>query len=82
MNLLFGTKEKDIEGDVKNGTQAINVYLRTNEYTTEEREKIEKDLEKYCSLDNFAVVKILKKLIKAPLRLFATKTFKLSILKS
>ena len=52
----------NLEGDVKNGTQAMNVYLKTNEYTVEERKKIEKDLEKYCALDTLAVVKILKKL--------------------
>ena len=32
------------------------------EYTPEEREKIQNDLKKYCALDTFAVVKILKKL--------------------
>lgn len=52
----------NLKGDVKNGTQAMNVYLKTKEYTTKEREKIEKDLKKYCALDTFAVVKILKKL--------------------
>ena len=52
----------NLEGDVKNGTQAMNVYLKIKDYITEEKEKIEHDLEKYCALDTLAVVKILKKL--------------------
>ena len=52
----------NLDGDVKNGTQAMNVYLKIKDYTTEEKEKIEHDLEKYCALDTLAVVKILKKL--------------------
>ncbi len=52
----------NLEGDVKNGTQAMNVYLKTKNYSAEERKKIEQDLEKYCALDTMAVVKILKKL--------------------
>ena len=52
----------NLEGDIKNGTQAMSVYLKTKEYTAEEMEKIEKDLVEYCALDTRAVVKILKKL--------------------
>jgi len=52
----------NLEGDVKNGTQAMNVYLKIKDYSEEERRQIEIDLEKYCALDTFAVVKILKKL--------------------
>lgn len=52
----------NLDGDVKNGTQAMNVYLKIKDYITEEKEKIEHDLEKYCALDTLAVVKILKKL--------------------
>lgn len=52
----------NLDGDVKNGTQAMNVYLKIKDYTTVEKEKIEHDLEKYCALDTLAVVKILKKL--------------------
>ncbi len=52
----------NLEGDVKNGTQAMNVYLKIKDYTEEERKKIENDLKKYCALDTLAVVKILKKL--------------------
>lgn len=55
----------NLEGDVKNGTQAMNVYLKIKDYTEEERKKIENDLEKYCALDTLAVVKILKKLYEA-----------------
>jgi hypothetical protein len=52
----------NLEGDVKNGTQAMNVYLQINEYSDEEKKKIEEDLKKYCALDTLSVVKILKKL--------------------
>ena len=52
----------NLEGNVKNGTQAMNVYMKAGEYNEEEREKIENDLKKYCALDTFSVVKILKKL--------------------
>ena len=52
----------NLEGSVKNGTQAMNVYLKINDYTADERKQIENDLEKYCALDTLAVVKILKKL--------------------
>lgn len=52
----------NLEGDVKNGTQAMNVYLKVKDYSEEGRKKIENDLEKYCALDTLAVVKILKKL--------------------
>lgn len=52
----------NLDGDVKNGTQAMNVYLKIKDYTKVEKEKIEHDLEKYCALDTLAVVKILKKL--------------------
>lgn len=52
----------NLEGNVKNGTQAMNVYLKVRDYTEEEKSAIENDLKKYCALDTFAVVKILKKL--------------------
>jgi hypothetical protein len=52
----------NLEGNVKNGTQAMNVYMKAREYTAEEIEKIENDLKIYCALDTFSVVKILKKL--------------------
>ena len=55
----------NLEGSVRNGTQAMNVYLKVKDYTAEERNQIEKDLENYCALDTFAVVKILKKLYEA-----------------
>ncbi len=40
----------------------MNAYLKAKDFTEEEREQLGKDLEKYCALDTFAVVKILKKL--------------------
>lgn len=55
----------NLEGVVKNGTQAMNVYAKAHLLSEEERQKLEKDLEIYCALDTFAVVKILKKLYEA-----------------
>ena len=52
----------NLEGDVKNGTQAMNAYLKAKDLTEQEREQLSTDLEKYCALDTLAVVKILKKL--------------------
>ncbi len=52
----------NLEGDVKNGTQAMNAYLKAKDLTEKEREQLSTDLEKYCALDTLAVVKILKKL--------------------
>lgn len=52
----------NLEGSVKNGTQAMNSIARVKELSDEEKEKLRIDLEKYCALDTYAVVKILKKL--------------------
>lgn len=63
--LYLDDKEMDylnLEGDVKNGTQAMNAYLKAKDLTEQEREQLRTDLEKYCALDTLAVVKLLKKL--------------------
>ena len=52
----------NLEGNVKNGTQAMNVYTKAADYTEEERQQLEEDLKKYCALDTLAVLKIIKKL--------------------
>lgn len=52
----------NLEGEVKNGVQAMNVYTGIAELTPEQKAAIYDDLKKYCALDTFAVVKILKKL--------------------
>ena len=49
----------NLDGDVKNVTQAMNVFLKAHEYTAEERAKIEQDLKEYCALDTFSVVILL-----------------------
>jgi hypothetical protein len=53
---------KDLE--VQNGTMAMEVWGKTifNEIAPEEKEKLRKDLLKYCELDTLAMVEILKKL--------------------
>jgi hypothetical protein len=52
----------NVEGSVKNGTQAMTAILKAKEVSEEERAQIEEDLVKYCALDTFAVVKVIKKL--------------------
>jgi hypothetical protein len=54
----------NLEGSVKNGTQAMTAIARAQEGPEEERNKIEEDLIKYCALDTLAVVKVIKKLYK------------------
>ena len=50
------------DGSVKNGTQAMTAILKAQEVSDTERKCIEDDLIKYCALDTFAVVKVIKKL--------------------
>ena len=57
-----GMDYHNLEGDVKNGTQAMNAILKLGSLSAEEIEKLRVDLERYCALDTLAVVKILKKL--------------------
>lgn len=51
-----------LEGNIKNGMQAMNAIEKSKGMTSEEVEKLRQDLEAYCALDTLAVVKILKKL--------------------
>ena len=51
-----------LEGDVKNGAQAMAAIAKSKHMTSEEVDKLRHDLEVYCGLDTMAVVKILKKL--------------------
>ena len=51
----------NLEGNVKNGTQAMNAVLKAKALSAEELEKLRQDLTNYCALDTLAVVKILKK---------------------
>jgi len=57
----------NLEGDVRNGVQAMNVYFSASKLSCEEREKVERDLLKYCALDTLSVVKILKKFYEVTL---------------
>ena len=52
----------NLEGSVRNGTQAMSVILKINDLSADEVARVKKDLEKYCALDTYAVVKVLKKL--------------------
>ena len=57
-----GMNYHNLEGTVKNGTQAMNAILKVKELSPDELEQLRQDLETYCALDTLAVVKILKKL--------------------
>ena len=52
----------NLEGDVKNGTQAMAAQSKAKTLSGEELEQIKNDLINYCALDTYAVVKIIKKL--------------------
>ena len=52
----------NLDGEVKNGVDAMNAIARIHEMSGAEAEKLRQDLIQYCGLDTFAVVKILKKL--------------------
>ena len=52
----------NLEGDIKNGTQAMSAISKAKGKTSEELERLQRDLEAYCALDTMALVKILKKL--------------------
>ena len=52
----------NLEGNVKNGMQAMAAMPNIKEMTSEQVEQLRKDLIEYCALDTLAVVKIIKKL--------------------
>ena len=52
----------NLQGSVKNGKQAMNAIVEAQEVSDAERKQIEDDLIKYCALDTYAVVKVIKKL--------------------
>ena len=52
----------NLEGNVKNGTQAMNAILQVKALSPAELEQLRLDLTTYCALDTLAVVKILQKL--------------------
>ena len=53
---------KNLEGEVKNGMDAMSAIQKAKGLKGEELEKYKQDLIKYCSLDTYAIVKVLKKL--------------------
>lgn len=55
----------NLEGNVQNGTQAMNAVLKVRDMSPSEVEQVRRDLETYCALDTFAVVKILQKFYEA-----------------
>jgi hypothetical protein len=60
-----GMNYHNLEGNVKNGVDAMNAIKKARDVTDEEMLQIKNDLEKYCALDTYAVVKIIEKLYDA-----------------
>lgn len=60
-----GMDYHNLEGDIKNGMQAMTALQMSKSMTPEEVEKLRQSLLEYCALDTMAVVKILKKLFEA-----------------
>ena len=54
----------NLEGDIKNGAQAMTAIQMSKAMKPEEVEQLRQDLLAYCALDTMAVVKILKKLFE------------------
>jgi hypothetical protein len=57
-----GMNYHNLEGNIKNGGQAMNAIQMSKSMTSEEVEQLRQALLAYCALDTMAVVKILKKL--------------------
>lgn len=57
-----GMDYHNLEGDIKNGGQAMAAINMASKMSPDEIDKLRQDLEQYCALDTMAVVKILKKL--------------------
>ena len=57
----------NLEGDVRNGVQAMTARGKLKDLPEEQRTTLIRDLKKYCALDTWALVKIIKKLYEATL---------------
>lgn len=57
----FAKAYKDLAG-VQNGTQAMNAFANMSKMEEQEKQKMRTSLVEYCTLDTFAMVKILEKL--------------------
>ena len=56
---------QNLEGEVKNGSEAMNAIQKAKQLEGEALEKYKQDLIEYCALDTYAIVKVLKKLYEA-----------------
>jgi hypothetical protein len=56
---------QNLEGEVKNGSEAMNAIHKAKQLEGEALEKYKRDLIEYCALDTYAIVKVLKKLYEA-----------------
>lgn len=54
----------NLEGDVKNGGDAMTIFPKIKDMSPEERIKARTSLLKYCALDTYAMVKVWEKLME------------------
>lgn len=54
----------NLDGDVHNGTQAMNIYPEIASMSTDDQMRARRSLLEYCKLDTLAMVKLWEKLIK------------------
>ena len=51
-----------LDGDVHNGSEAMNIYPMIATMPADEQERARQSLLKYCELDTYAMVKVWEKL--------------------
>lgn len=56
---------KNLEGNVHNGTQAMDLFPQIRTKSPEEQEEARRSLLEYCKLDTYAMVKVWQKLCEA-----------------
>ena len=52
----------NLDGDVHNGSEAMNIYHMIATMPADEQERAHQSLLKYCELDTYAMVKVWEKL--------------------
>ena len=52
----------NLDGDVHNGSEAMNIYPMIAAMSADEQERARQSLLKYCELDTYAMVKVWEKL--------------------
>jgi hypothetical protein len=55
----------NLDGDVHNGSEAMNIYPMIATMSADEQERARQSLLKYCELDTYAMVKVWEALVDA-----------------